>query len=160
MANGFIILSDGRGHVRRWTGYDLMLGLVIRGLGERLDEQLFKQFVQGLVPNAEDSEENEAGSFFVRVSDQEMIFRSLDLRTLTWHNQQLFWEALQRSYKNIRLGAVHEGTDLFLAGVRELLRMRRAAARRASPFTNNHWNNGFLQPFYGEKIGPGWEKEA
>ena len=161
MARGFIILSDGRGYAPRWTGYDLVIQLVIDGLGESSAEQLFKQFLLGLIPKPDCPLEDQGDVLFVRESDQEIIFRSLDLRSLTPQNQKLFWQALQRSYRRIRLGAPHQGTDLFVQRVQDLLRMRRAAARRASPFVDNDWHTGgTLEPYDGEKIGPGWDEDA
>ncbi|UOQ51081.1 hypothetical protein [Hymenobacter cellulosivorans] len=160
MAKGFITLDDGRGFAPRWRAYDMVLQLVIDGLGEDPYEQKFKQFLQGLIPNPDVPEENSTGdALFVRQSDGLTIFRNLDLRSLTRRNQQLFWEALQRSYRNIRLGAPHQGTELFWTSVRKLLRMRRAAARRTSPYVDNDWSDGVLEPFDGTKIVPGWVEE-
>lgn len=161
MAKGFITLSDGRGFSPRWRGYDLLLGLIIDELGVSPDEQAFKQFLQGLVPTPDLPDENEMGWGFVSTLYPKLtVFRSLDLRGLTPHFHQLFWDTLQRAYQRIMLGAPPTGSAVFVAGVRQLLRMRRMAARRASPFIDNDWGDGFLEPFDGDKIGPGWLNEG
>lgn len=151
MASGFITLEDGRDFAVRWNGYDILLNLIINSLGTPPDEQALQAFLRTMVPPPDMPEGHEMGWGFIRPSDEEKVSRILDLRGLTPQYRRLFWQALQRAFQRIMLGAPHPGTDFTVRWLRELLRARRLVAR------GQVWSDWEPQPFDGEQIGPGWE---
>ncbi len=155
MASGFIIFKDGRCFARRWTVYDEIIRIVIKGLkyiqnGQPLSDWLILQ-----IPDSKDDENADAGWGFHSSRIDDWINRELDLRSLTEENQKLFWEAIQRGKINL----IEKGQDyspLSLDYFNIFYEMCELAEKGEPPMELNHWNK--LADPCTEQNGPGWEK--
>lgn len=91
MANGFITLENGKDFFTRWTGYDMIIEIVIRELKE-IDPQC--TFADWLATQIPEGGQYSGGALFYNAKN-EMVQRILDLRELTENNRSLFWQALE-----------------------------------------------------------------
>ena len=144
MASGFIVLPDGRCLARRSDVYDLALRAIANELeGEPALADL-RLWLQALLPGAGDFEELGYGAW-LRVADQEVIVRHLDMRQLSPSDQAAMCAAAIRAGKR---------RDKVL---RDLAAMVEACQRGEPPLSNSDWSE--VLPAEEERIGPGWARE-
>ena len=91
MAKGFIILENGQDFFTRWTGYDLIIEIVIDQIQKNDWDPHFCEWLKTRIP----SEHEEKGDAVFYNSNDEMIQRILDLRGLTKNNRALFWKTVE-----------------------------------------------------------------
>ncbi len=83
MANGFITLEYGEDFYTRWTGYEMILEIVIRELSGMEDGKEFADWLKTMLPRYEGES------------------RTLDLRGLTENNRILFWLGVEKGVEKI-----------------------------------------------------------
>ena len=157
MASGFIILRDGRSLARRWTAYDYIIELVIDKLSKKRLKEAddFKNWLQALLPNPDDIYNGFGG--FIRKDTGENVERWLDLRELTEENQQLFWESLQESLRELILDKQNQEYNSHIIFIlKYFLRMKKLADIGDDPTNLSDWRDGYVTPSTNKKVGPGW----
>ncbi len=96
MANGFISLENGEIFVTRCTGYDMILEIATKEL-RNLGSNEFAEWLRTQFPN----ENEEKGDSVFWNSKNQMIERTIDLRSLTKTNRENFWQALSIGAKKL-----------------------------------------------------------
>lgn len=137
MAKGFITLEHGEDFYTRWTGYELILKIVIRELNEIENGIQLADWLKTMQPRYEGES------------------RTLDLRGLTQNNRILFWLGVEKGVEKItELGEKY--SPLKKERIFELLYMH-----KTNPYELNYVSetNEFLEIENEliEKIGPGWK---
>ena len=90
MANGFIVLENGKDFYTRWTGYDMIIQVAIKELKNIREGEDLTDWLQTRIPN----ENEEKGDAIFFNSANKMIVRTIDLRGLTEKSRSLFWKAI------------------------------------------------------------------
>ena len=140
MANGFITLEHGEDFYTRWTGYELILKIVISELSIIEKGREFSNWLKTMLP---------------RYPGDSRIF---DLRGLTEENRNLFWCGVEKGVEKIaELGEKYSPLNkerIFL-----LLYMH-----KTNPFELKFIKEDdeflFTENEYIEKIGPGWKNNV
>ena len=90
MASGFIILQDRSCLAVRWTGYDALIRIVLRELGDSVGARELTTILVAKIPPEGMDEGLEMGWGFMDEEQRDTIERSLDLRGLSEDHHQLF----------------------------------------------------------------------
>lgn len=152
MAKGFITLENGEDFYTRWTGYDMILQIVIIELANIHGGEELAKWLQTRIP----SENEEKGDAVFFNKKEEMIQRILDLRGLTKRNRSLFWAAVKLGKsKLVRMGQNY--SNLNPDRITELISMH---DKINHDFTIEKEIDVALivDGDKIEKIGPGWKK--
>ncbi|MCE7992510.1 MAG: hypothetical protein HEP71_11035 [Roseivirga sp.] len=150
MAKGFITLENGKDFFTRWTGYDMIIEIIIKELEAMNQHCELAKWLKTRIP----AEGEHRGDAVFHNNRGEMIQRTLDLRGLTQTNRDLFWKALEAgntkidqadiSYSNLNPERLHE----FYEQHRQTPPDFEIEAENNDTLTIN---NEVI-----EKIGPGW----
>jgi hypothetical protein len=92
MASFFLTLGDGRCLARYWAAWDELIKAVAHELGDSTEEEGLRDWLLRLVPGPEDVQHIGYGPW-VRITDEEIVPRKLDLRDLSPTNRRLFTQA-------------------------------------------------------------------
>lgn len=114
MAKGFITLENGEDFFTRWTGYDMIIEIIIKELKAMNPHCELANWLKTRIP----AEGEHRGDAVFHNTKGEMIQRIIDLRGLTKTNRNLFWKALERgnqkidrvdeNYSNLKPERLHE----------------------------------------------------
>lgn len=153
MANGFIIFRDGRCFADRWTGYDKILQIGICELEEIENGKELAAWLKGKIPETENNETEEMGCGFMDPRIDGIVYRTLDLRSLTPHNQGLIWKAIKEGRKKLEnLGTVYSTLPLIFFN--RFYKMFELSEKGEPPLEFTDWTE--LADACLEKNGPGW----
>jgi hypothetical protein len=149
MASGFITLRNGLDWSHRWSGYDLVIEMIMDELSANGDEGKLKVWLKTLTPTEEDIE---SGWCFIRNSDHEMVARNLDTRFMKEEYLQIFWNALKR-VRDKTIGEIEGGhVGGFL--INQLYRCYESSLKDA--YVNPDPFNPEKEELSDRQIGPGW----
>jgi hypothetical protein len=152
MASAFWYLEDGRGFARRWDSMFYMLELINNEIKLLKGAELFAQYLDYFIWDAEVDEYNGYGGF-IRTSTDENIMVNIDLREFTETNRQYFWQGAQNALKKLII-ANDESKEGMIFLLKILLDMHKRIKNRENHNLLNHLIGP--KPFSGEKKGPGW----
>ena len=157
MASGFIILEDGRCFSTRWTGYDEIIRIAVRELTLIEDGIPLANWLAEQAPKEVDQEGViECGWGFHPPNSDDVVNRTLDIRSLSPKSRELFWKALQKGCnKLLTLGKPYS----FLTAERlpPLLTMHKKCRQGKPPLELSNWWK--LAPPCDEQNGPYWETD-
>ena len=138
MASGFIILQDRSCLAVRWTGYDALIRIVLRELGDSVGARELATILTAKIPPEGMDEGLEMGWGFMDEEQRDTIERSLDLRGLSEDHHQLYWADLQKDFGQLmRLGTDYAGLHPDIP--HELLRKRKWSLRNGDPLAHSDW---------------------
>lgn len=146
MASGFIVLPDGRCFSRRWSAHDA----VLRTIADLVTEMPLRQWLLEQLPGPNDELELGYGAWF-RNSDQAIIVRSIDLRSMTVENQRLFCDAVKRA------ASIDHDEEWLDHSLFEFADMVARMECGEPPLFKSDWVE--IVPHEGERIGPGWSAD-
>lgn len=150
MAKGFIVLENGKDFFTRWTGYDMIIEIVIKELKARNPGCELADWLTTRIP----AEGEHRGDAVFHNAKGEMILRTLDLRGLTEANRDLFWDAVIQGNKKIKtLGP--EYSNLNPDRIQELCETHRQTPE-AFEIDIEIAETLIVAGEVIEKVGPGW----
>lgn len=153
MASGFIVLKDGRCFAPRWSIYDEVIRITIRELQEIENGQLLADWLKLQIPETEDDEDKEMGWGFIdpRINN-DIVNRQLDLRSLTFGNQDLFLKAVQNGMDKLNTDPNYSTLPVEFFEV--FHKMFELCEKGEPPMELTDWRK--LADPCTEKKGPGW----
>jgi len=154
MPSGFLTLADGRCFAVRWHYYDLTMRAIAEELHGSPEADALRSWLESMMPGPSDIEELGYGAF-LRVKDQEVVPKSLDVRELTPKNQRLFHEAALRAGKRANCAEAASWDSLLVESLAHLADLVERAERGESPLSKSDCVK--IVPCKGRRVGPGWQ---
>jgi hypothetical protein len=153
VASGFLVLADGRCFAPNWKDYDAVLKAVADQLNGSQPALVFRNWLLSLLPGPTDVAELGYGPW-LRIADDMLVDRFLDIRELTPENQKMFHEAARKSGQRALSSEALDWPDWLKSALVDLADMVERADRGEPPLSRSMWMD--VVPSKCRKIGPGW----
>jgi hypothetical protein len=149
MASGFIILPDGRCFAPRWSVYDKVIEALVNVLSDTKNEKELKTWLISILPGKKDIPNIGYGPW-VRVKDNQVIERYLDMRRMSLEYQCIFQEAIKRAASNSN--KISNNNESIRDPLNRIADMVYRIERGEEPLSLSDWDK--VVPTKGDHIGP------